>query len=435
MIGLWPANNAPRDAIYGTQTTASSNVTYAPGVSGSTFVLNGTDSYLSISNSNGLFDFRENQSFSFDAWFKTSDSGRLQSIVAKETGYLPTYNALIVPDNRLTCAVQPNEGGTYTAYSKRTYTDGVFHHVMCVVDRESDVLSMIIDGGREVVQVAFPANSTFVSTAENVLIGARISNAPDRFFKGEIDDVGIFNRAITVSEAVDIYRSGENGKCPGQCQRVKNMIGLWKADSSMGDSVAGNHGIAHGQVGYGAGVIDGAFSFDGVGAYVEVPNTNSVFDFGESNDFSFDGWFKTVDSGRYQSIVAKETGFYPTYNALLLPDGRITCGFQPNQGGAYTAYSAAQYNDGLFHHVACVVDRSAHTATLVIDGGVEVVPISIPSGSTFRYPTNNLLIGARTPQSPDRFFKGEIDDVAIYAEALSLQTINSIYQNRLSKCR
>jgi len=394
-------------------------------------VLNGTNSYLSISNSNGVFDFGADQSFSFDAWFKTSDSGRLQSIVAKETGYLPTYNALIVPNNHLTCAVQPSEGGTYTAYSKFTYTDGLFHHVMCVVDRESDVLTMIIDGGKEVVQVAFPANSTFVSPAENVLIGARITNSPDRFFKGEIDDVGIFNRAITVSEAVDIYRSGGSGKCPGTC---RNIIGLWKADSSMDDSVAGHHGIGHGQVGYGAGVIAGAFSLDGVGAYVEVANTNSVFDFNEYDDFSFDGWFKTVEGGRYQSIVAKETGFRPTYNALLLPDGRISCGFQPNQGGSYTAYSAAQYNDGLFHHFACVVDRSAQTATLVMDGGAEVVPISIPSGSTFQYSTDNLLIGARQPQSPDRLFKGEIDDVAIYDEALSQQTIVSIYQNRRSKC-
>ena len=45
------------------------------------------------------------------------------------------------------------------------------------------------------------------------------------------------------------------------------------------------------------GKVGGAFSFDGIGAFVDYGSDTSL-NVGDGADFSIDGWFKTTDAAR-----------------------------------------------------------------------------------------------------------------------------------------
>jgi len=214
MIGWWPGHGDAEDITgFGNDGTLMNGVGFGAGKVGLAFSLDGVDDYIVIPNGGGIFDFDETESFSWDAWFKSEGSSELQTIVAKESGNYPTFNALVVTDGRLSCALQPNAAGTYDIASTSSYTDGTFHHVACIANRDGNTLTIIVDGGAEVHQTTFPIGSTFVNPAVSVLIGARAPQGPQRFFNGEIDEVEIINRALAPAEVSAIFNAGSAGKC------------------------------------------------------------------------------------------------------------------------------------------------------------------------------------------------------------------------------
>src|SRR5687767_5161140 len=67
----------------------------------------------------------------------------------------------------------------------------------------------------------------------------------------------------------------------------RSLVGHWKLRGDCRDySGAGNHGISHG-----VELVTGAF--DGVGAYIEVPSSDSLRV--GSGDFAICAWIETAD--------------------------------------------------------------------------------------------------------------------------------------------
>jgi hypothetical protein len=441
LIGWWPGNGNAED-IQGTRDALVMNgVTFSGGLVGQAFNLDGINDYVIIPNTGGAFDVDASESFSWDTWFRTtgSISGGLQTILAKEDGDRPTFTSLMFPDGTIHCSLQPSEGGTFNLTSADSYDDGSFHHLACVLNQSNHTLTMIVDGGVENLQTSVPAGSTFVEPSTNVLIGARIQAAPDRFFAGQIDEVDIFNRALSVAEVHEIFAAGSSGKCLHACfGPPANLIGWWPGDGNVDDIEGTRDAVLINGATFGAGTVAQAFSLDGVNDYVVIPNTGGAFDFDATESFSWDAWFSTTGSisGGLQTILAKEDGDRPSFNSLMVADGKVSCGLQPSEGGTFSVSSAGSYKNGSFHHLACVFDRSNNTLTMVVDGSAETLQTSIPTGSTFIEPSTDVLIGARIPAAPDRFFAGQVDEADIFSRALSVAEIQEIFAaGNKGKCK
>lgn len=94
--------------------------------------------------------------------------------------------------------------------------DGNWHHVAVTVQRPSGgTVRFYIDGA---VVNAQPGPITApLSNQSSLFVGAGTLPGPNGFFRGAIDEVEIFRRALTVSEVASLWNAQQSGKCKISC--------------------------------------------------------------------------------------------------------------------------------------------------------------------------------------------------------------------------
>ena len=190
----------------------------ASGKFGGSYTFDGVDDYIDIPDS-ASFDFTGGDTFSISIWFKsTGTTSDRQFFVSKYTGgsapgYYLDYSGsggtpieafrLIIYDDVDTTA------GILTTGSLSSHIDGAWHHLVAVFDGASSSNSkMYIDGAEEATgQINQTGN---FSNAESLYIGDYVvSNIP---FKGDLDDIAIFDKPLSASEVYELYSRGAKGK-------------------------------------------------------------------------------------------------------------------------------------------------------------------------------------------------------------------------------
>jgi hypothetical protein len=103
----------------------------------------------------------------------------------------------------------PNE----SIYTTTTYNDGLWHHVAAV--RASDNSRVLYVDGQQMVS---DSNVTSAFDAPvSIILGALFSPgypSGGRFWNGAIDDVRIYNRALSATEVTALYNGSETGSWP-----------------------------------------------------------------------------------------------------------------------------------------------------------------------------------------------------------------------------
>ena len=111
-------------------------------------------------------------------------------------------------------------------------------------------------------------------------------------FFGLLDEIEIYNVALSASDIRAINNSAAAGKCK-QCLPVPNNTTFWYPGDANVKEVVGNGstGTLVNGAAFAVGKVGQAFSFNrsgDTGAYVEIPD-HPIFHFG-SNDFSIGFW-------------------------------------------------------------------------------------------------------------------------------------------------
>lgn len=166
-------------------------------------------------------------SYTFSAWFKTPGSIDPQTITWSQRGCcgntsvmsIIESDAIISPeiavpngitytyhDDRVVCCINPEQARVSTDFA---VTDDQWHQVVAVRDRAASQAMLYIDG---VLVDARPDSEAIVDTTSTFGIGHRPSDAigrDERFFQGLLDEIRIYDRAVTPSEVLDLYNSGQ----------------------------------------------------------------------------------------------------------------------------------------------------------------------------------------------------------------------------------
>lgn len=224
MTNWWTGDGNAFDIIGDQHGSMQGAAAFEAGKVAQSFRLNGTDAYVMVPNNpNAAFNFAG--SFSIDAWIY------LKSAPVDKAPIVSKWNDLGVHQRSYFLALQPYSGAlrlrldvsadglflgghSSTVFSADAIPLNTWTHVAGVFDATAHTLMVYVNGhaSQSVAVISPNVSAPFVNN-EPVLIGAGDlgSNARD-FFHGEIDEVELFNRALTQAEIQALVNAGSAGK-------------------------------------------------------------------------------------------------------------------------------------------------------------------------------------------------------------------------------
>ena len=210
---------------------------------------------------------------------------------------------------------------------------------------------------------------------------------------------------------------------------IEGMISYWPLDegigSTAGDSIGGNDGDIYGAQ-WTSGRIANALLFNGDGDYVDMGDQNSL-DFGADDSFSVSVWIKGDKSDSTVFAKRRVDGGWVHQEGYMLRvyQDTLHLGLEDNSDTTVTIVGDSIVNDDQWHHVVAVRDAQADMLYLYLDGSPDATPIADPTGTLA---TNSSFRLGRL-ELYNRWFRGLIDEVAVFGRALPGEEVEQIYQH------
>jgi uncharacterized repeat protein (TIGR01451 family) len=226
MVAWWSGDDTPRDIAGGNDGTLNGGMGYDLGKVLNGFSLDGTDDFVSAPDSAGL---SPTGSISIDAWVNpgtlvADTNGR--TIVSKyDTATAGDFSYLLRMNNsgQILFAVHGPGVEKRSVVTPGAITAGVFTHIAATFDNTTDEIKVYING----VDTAAPLEglSTSITSINDSTTPVRIGALKEGaslagFFDGVIDEVEIFNVALTPAQVLDIFSADAGGKCKPSDLRI-----------------------------------------------------------------------------------------------------------------------------------------------------------------------------------------------------------------------
>ncbi len=438
-VEWWPAGGNANDIIGGKNGTLMNGAIFAAGEVGQGFGVDGVSSYVKIPSS-----IDPTGPFTVEFWMKADPNNPMTTMQGLVTGDF--YGIEISPgwggNNGVNFFISPNGGSTWNMTSTpngggAVVSAGDWHHIAGTYNGTN--MQLFIDGQAWGNPIA-SGHASPTRQGRFLTFGSEEGrDCPGRFFNGILDEVTIYNRALSPSEIQSIYIAGGAGKDNPDCVTPPaNAVGWWAGDGRADDLIGINDGALQGNATYSSGEVGQAFDLDGdnsLSSYVQVPD-NDAWAFG-NNDFTIEGWvnLRNLDENQWWNypdavLVANDEGGGNVNKWIFgLFDGTLTLLLDDPVHGS-VAIGRAAFNPDLntWYHVA--LTRQGTTFTTYVNG----VPIGTDTSSATVPDANGpLTIGQAEGIG---FVDGQIDEMTIYSRALSGSEISAIYSaGGAGKCK
>ncbi|OHA45306.1 MAG: hypothetical protein A3G59_00875 [Candidatus Taylorbacteria bacterium RIFCSPLOWO2_12_FULL_47_20] len=436
--------------------TLNLSTTTVPGVLGQALYFDGSSDYITIPHNSSL---KPSAQITISAWVKP-DVGSLDSLLEiyrKEDG---TDRHLFSFQNSANCS---GGGGTGGCLSFGISTGGSYAELDVNIDKDNyegkwshltatyDSLNKIIyRNGAQIGSVGATGAIGTTGTAAS-RIGAYPEGA--EYFKGSIDDIRVYSRALIAPEIYQLYSFGKTKIATTNSGKISGLVGHWTFDGpdllqNVRDrSLQGNRGLfipgASGNTSTttAPGKIGQALSFDGVDDKVAVDDSSSL----DLTDFTISMWFKRKGAGTVggfagcfsngvEFLTSKglgggdNTGIDSNWAlGVVQSTAKLAACFEGTTGTDYILSAGATtiLNDR-WYHVA--LTHTAASTVVYLDAAVDA-----SRGTTANPANNNIKVGIGygtegASSAADGLFNGLIDDVRIYNRALSAAEVLQLYR-------
>lgn len=214
LVAWWPADGNATDVIGNSNGTLQGDTTYAPGEVGQAFSFDGDGDFIEIDEQANL-DFGAGD-FTIEAWVKFNSLATDQTLFGKHVlgASNPAYFLEFNVPGSLRLMVFESVANKNDLSAPVTLVVGQWYHVAGV--REGNTNRLYLNGSFIGSQIS----------GSNVNTGtggtARIGRHPHgdfgitRFVDGYIDELSLYNRALTDAEIAAIFNAGGAGKCDSQ---------------------------------------------------------------------------------------------------------------------------------------------------------------------------------------------------------------------------
>jgi hypothetical protein len=421
LVGYWSfedgsGTKAEDFSPTGTNTgTLTNGPTWVDGKIGKAVNFDGTDDYVSLGN-NALGNLGDLSTIS--VWIKASVGGEIIS----------EYQASVCGDYSFRVSggiAYAHDGGSATVTSVvNTLNNGNWRHI--VVVSEENGTKIYIDG------VLDASSSTDVDwrnscAAQDVRVGRRMDG--DNQFNGQIDDIRIYNRALTASEIAGLYAQGSAAKtivnASQNSQLTDGLVGLWSFNgpdlsgtTAYDRSGQGNNGtLVNGPSVY-PGKVGQALSFDGTSASVNLGQPAVLQTLNAPMTISSWVRFPTAPVSEHNyTIIGRGYDWQIEIRSTQRVTLRRWSSYSDVLG--ISALSATSW-----HHVVVTVSTSGSDNVLIYVNG------QLDKTGTMTTPFNTSASNTRISgyiQADIDYFNGLIDEVRIYNRALSQSEVTALY--------
>jgi hypothetical protein len=419
---LWLAGDGDgRDSSGdGNNGTLPGGSVFTVGKVGQAFQFDGTvQSQIIVPDSQSL---RPTTAVTVDAWINPSSAGTgFQGVLFKgntgSAGGQP-YSLFVGGVNHQVVVRVGNDSTFDALGSVGGLPANVYSHVAFTYDGAT--IRIYINGALDSSAASSIGNLAQIDT--NVL---RIGGLGSSFaYTGAADEIGIYNRALSLAEIQSISNSGLAGKYKVQSTVPSGAAGWYPGDGNANDIQAGNTGTLQGSATYANGKVGQAFSLNGTNAYVSAPSTAANDPTGAGTGASMEAWFYLNQlpsaAGHPMFIVSKSgTSGTDLFELRIDPDDRIKFLFR---AGGVDANIIVQ--TGVWYHVVGTFDLTSGTASIYINGVLANVGAT---GGARTISVVPLDIGYSSALGGNRFFNGLIDEPAIFNRTLTANEIRDIY--------
>ncbi len=335
--------------------------------------------------------------------------------------------------------------GNYVTYqTASTLTAGQWYHVVMGVDMAP------LSGGNIAGGLKVYINNTLQTMSQATLVGGGLGSGmgngiahmgigaflgttgavctTTQYLEGAFDDFRIYNRVLTAQDANDLYY--ENILQGGLVSRYSFDAGDATDDEGDNDGTVVGAFLTTDRFGN----PNQAYAFEG-DEYINCGN-NSSWNLLLSPGITVSAWVNTGASfnASLGSILTRWGGIssgdeYAFF--LANSTGRPTMAI--NTPSVNSIAATTNINDQQWHQVVFTFDKATGVHKMYIDG-VQVYTNTIAGGIATISVPQNVLIGAQWSNgTPSRLFQGSLDDIGIYAEALSAQDVTTLYTTESSQ--
>ncbi len=308
--------------------------------------------------------------------------------------------------------------------------DNAWHHLVATYDGTNTRL--YVDGvlkGSGTSLTGTGSTQVFINQEQVLNSGAT----------GAIDDVRLYNRALTRQEVEELYRLGTVNVAhtptasSGQNVQSSRLVGHWTFDGPYMNWRTNTAADSSGNANNGtlinlgtttapaAGKIGQALKFNGSSSYVSIPAATSL---NASSDVTVTGWvyLTAKTAGALGNTVFAKRGGSTNYQFWIRGDGSSPVPNQPvlaSWNGSTNVYGTATLSLNTWYHVAMV--HTSTTVTFYINGVSDGTQSQAIGGTL----SSAAYIGWDTATV---FFAGSMDDVRVYDRALSSQEMYQLYR-------
>jgi hypothetical protein len=228
-------------------------------------------------------------------------------------------------------------------------------------------------------------------------------------FKGKLDDFRFYNRAMTDSEVLSLYKS-----------EAEDLVAFYPFDGNAND-LSGN---GHNGTVYGGILTDdrnsnpnSAYTFPNLHNQITLDNT---MDLNLQGGFTLNSWvkYKSINSG----IIGKHSCWVPNGFYLGIENQQLI--FRICDGGWNEIRTSETFETDQWYMITAVFDSVNQTGSVFVDGQLKA------SGHAAYTVFNSvpITISEASNGCPDGNMPGAIDDVKIFSRPLSETEILQMYK-------
>ena len=434
-VALYQLNGDATD-VSGNYNGTATNVTYGTGVFGQAGVFNGSTSAINTTYTPTVANLR-----TVSLWFKTNSTvlGAIQSVSPYGISNNYAWEWIYMLSNGTIAAGYgaSNGGAVYMKTTTNSYNDNSWHHLALTLNGvygAGSFVQLYIDGNEVSTSIDTSNSGSISSITGTFRLGSRNRSGVDsNVFNGSIDQVRIFNTALTPLEIEALYTE-ELCICDGTVDTLQvlgdtSCIATYQLDGNAND-LSGNYSGTPTNVSYGVGEFDLAGVFNGSSS--QIATTPNLIPTNDS--FSVSTWVNSNLGGALLSRGVVFTGSnFGVGGFLDKIDSDYKLTFYRGVGSSATSFvskTLSNYNDATWNNIVYSYDYSSSLVEIYCNG-VFIGSGNTPSGTVSynaSYDSGVHTIGqaGRGTLSPT-WFNGSIDQVRIFNKALSAGEVTTLY--------